>query len=330
MSNFVLLEGFDLFSATMTPSVMYTTSGTVATSSTTVNSRGQSINVSSGGFILLPYKTGGATTATSTTSFWVNRANASATEIIGFYTPSTSAVMSLYDQSDGTMKLLGGAVGAISPNAGAYTQGAWNHIEIVYTQNSSSGSISLYINGVFQMTVSGVNTGSNPYDRIALFGGGSGGTYFDHVSMTDDVTGPLGTTYVETLEPSANSSVAWTPLAGNNYANVNEGGTDGDTSYVSAAVATTKDEYLNADLPDNPLSVFAVEAQYVGRKDDATARTVRSNIKSSSTTSNGTTNTMTTSYALYHGGVLTLDPATSAAWTPAGVNAAKQQLEVVS
>jgi len=320
-------------SSTVSPGTGYTTSGSFnSLTDIPSGSTGRSCEMPSTGFILLPFSA--SAISTSTMGAWIKRnISPAATEILGYYTPGTSAVCSLFSSSDGSMRFVRGNSDntnvLVTAPAGSFMPSTWNHVEIIFTQNATTGSVSIYVNGSLVASGTGLNTGSSAYDRIAFFGAGSPGTIIDHVVL-QDASNRLNKTYLDTFEPSSNSSVAWTPLSGNNYANVNEGGSDGDTTYVSSSTVSQKDEYNQSGITDSPANIYAVEAQYVGRKDDAGTRQVRSNVKSGSTTSNGTTNTMSSSYAMYRGGILTTDPNTSAAWTKTGVNAVKQQIEVIA
>jgi hypothetical protein len=67
----------------------------------------------------------------------------------------------------------------------------------------------------------------------------------------------------------------------------------------------------------------------VARKDDAEGRQVRTKLKSGTTTADGTTRGMATSYLAY-GDLYETDPDTAIAWTPSGVNAMQVGIEVVS
>jgi hypothetical protein len=78
-----------------------------------------------------------------------------------------------------------------------------------------------------------------------------------------------------------------------------------------------------------PDTVHAVQVTMVARKDDAEARQVRTRLKSGTTTADGTTQGMATSYLPY-GDLYETDPDTAMAWTPGGVNALQVGIEVVN
>jgi hypothetical protein len=110
---------------------------------------------------------------------------------------------------------------------------------------------------------------------------------------------------------------------------VNETLYNEDSNYVSSATVGNKDLYDVTDLPFTPSSVYAVKVTWRARKDDATTRTVRANLKSGATTANGATKAMGASYQSYSDVYLT-DPNTSAAWTVSAVNAIQVGPEIIS
>ena len=135
----------------------------------------------------------------------------------------------------------------------------------------------------------------------------------------------------DTLRPTADTAEAdWTPSAGaDHYAVVDEATINGDTDYVSAATPGALDLYEMSNLSFTPDTVHAVQVTMVARKDDAEARQVRTKLKSGTTTADGTTQAMATSYLPY-GDLYETDPDTAMAWTPGGVNAMQVGIEVVS
>ena len=96
---------------------------------------------------------------------------------------------------------------------------------------------------------------------------------------------------------------------------------DGLTSYVYDSTVGHADFYDLTDLPFVPVSsiIGLVTRGYV-EKSDAGLRQVQLQLKSGATTVQSTTLTLATSFQ-YTSRVDIVDPATSAAWTAAAVNA---------
>lgn len=102
---------------------------------------------------------------------------------------------------------------------------------------------------------------------------------------------------------------------------VNETLQDGTTSYVYDSTVGHTDFYAIAALAVTPVSVIAVTTRALMAKSDAGARTAAVQLKSVGTTVASTTLSLSTSFQ-WIGRTDAVDPATSAAWTPAAVNAA--------
>jgi hypothetical protein len=139
----------------------------------------------------------------------------------------------------------------------------------------------------------------------------------------------LGERRIDTLRPSADTAQKdWTPDTGtDNYSRVNETPINGDTSYVTAATVGNKDRYALNDLPINPVTVAAVQALVVARKDDAVTRAIAPVIKSGATEAVGDDFGLASGY----GAALKIfetDPNTSSAWTTSGVNALEAGMTV--
>jgi hypothetical protein len=203
--------------------------------------------------------------------------------------------------------------------------------------HDSTGSIVAYIDGDQALSVTGADTRQQTGDDITLVRlfGAAATSANPRVMNWDDIYVSVGTrlgpSRVDTLRPTADTADAdWTPSAGaDHYAVVDENTVNGDTDYVSAATPGELDLYAMASLGFTPDTVHAVQVTMVARKDDAEARQVRTRLKSGTTTADGTTQGMATSYLPY-GDLYATDPDTAMAWTPGAVNAMQVGIEVVS
>lgn len=215
-------------------------------------------------------------------------------------------------------------------SSGVVAEGVWNYFEIEFTRNSSTGSVNIYMNGTLIANASSVNTGSASIDQPNWPNQNDGSTRsIDDLYITNVAT-KLGEQRVVVLAPTADSAVQFTRSTGAvNYANVDDATFNGDTDYNSSATVGQKDRFDLADLPYTPVSIKAVQSVLCARKDDATTRAIRANIKSGATTSNGSTVGMAASHALSFN-IWETDPNTSAAWTSTAVNALQLEYEVVT
>jgi hypothetical protein len=219
-----------------------------------------------------------------------------------------------------------------------FTDATWHYIEVECTIHNSTGVINVYKDGVQVLAVSGVDTQQQSTADITLLRlYGTDGTsalpddfVWDDIYVTNVAT-RLGESRVDVLRPSADTADAdWTPSGGgDNYVNVDETQVNGDTDYVAAANAGDLDIYALGDLGFSPTTIHAVQVTMCARKDDAATREIRSVVKSGSTTANGTTHAMTSSY-LFFSDVHEDDPDTTNPWTASGVNAAQIGVEVVT
>jgi hypothetical protein len=216
-------------------------------------------------------------------------------------------------------------------STGIFSASVWHYIEIEVARSATVGTFNIYLDGVSVLTLTGQNTGSADVDSMDTKQVSDFTDYwYDDMYFTDSAT-RLGESRIDTLRPSADTAQKdWTPNSGaNNYSRVGDTTYDGDTSYVSAATVGNKDLYDLGNMPFSPLTIHAVQVVAAAKKDDATTRTYRTNVKSSSTTANGATKALATSYQIFSD-VFETDPATSAAWTESGVNAMQVGPEVVS
>lgn len=222
---------------------------------------------------------------------------------------------------------------AISANS-LIIAAAWNYIEIEFTRHASTGVFKVYLNGVLvaALNSTGVNTGSLDINKIFFAGTGNGttSTVFDDFYVTNTAT-RLGERRVEYLPVSVDTATKdWTASTGTNHAALlDEIPSNGDTDYISDSVVGHKDLFDVTDLSSTPTNIDAVQVVMIARKDDATTRQIRHNMKNGATTTNGTTQTMAATYSTFSDLYLT-NPNTAAAWTASDVNATQAGVEVVT
>lgn len=219
--------------------------------------------------------------------------------------------------------------------AGVITGKAYHYWEVELFVHDTLGTVKVLIDGVAVINLTNVDTRGRAEAATVTSlsftqaGMGVGGFRIDDAYLKDDLPA-LGPQRIETLRPESDVSAAWTPNSGaNNYSRVSDSVSDGDTTYVTSATATTRDRYGLTNLSDTPSSIAAVAAVMIARMTDAGPRTVRVGLHSGSADSWSAAQAMTSSYVARQV-VVEKDPATSAAWTPSGVNALQAQIEVVS
>lgn len=217
--------------------------------------------------------------------------------------------------------------------------GQWNYIELSVTISDTVGEVHVRLNGSPTDEVSYVGDTKNggtatTVDRVDFYGGTSN-TFLADVYILDD-TGPthnnfLGDVVVRTLSPSGNGT--YSQLLGSdgnstdNYLLADEHPYSG-TDYSGSATVGQKDAYAMADLPAGISTVYAVQINGMMMKSDATLAQSRLLLRSGGTDYAGITRNLTTTPTGYYE-LYTQDPATSSAWTPAGVNGLEAGMEVV-
>lgn len=214
--------------------------------------------------------------------------------------------------------------------------GEWSYIEIKVTIDDTAGAIEVRYYGTTVLSLSGIDTRNADVAGVTNMllgyqGGASGGSgmsfnYDDWYIL--DTTGATNNTFLATTSnnprmidfgPSAaGDSTQFTPSSGANYAAA--ASWDADTSYVGDPTVGQRDLYQFTDLPAGVANIAAVVLSHQARKDDATARSMAIGVKSGGTIYDQASFALTNAY-VNRFNILDTDPATSAAWTAAGVNA---------
>lgn len=218
---------------------------------------------------------------------------------------------------------------SLGTSSSGLTVNTWHYVEVEVTISDTVGVFNIYIDGVSVLALTAQDTRNGAPTTIDTFRfghhntgvGSTGGTFlYDDLYMVDAAT-KLGERRVEYCAPTADTAQKdFTPNAGGtNYTQVDEAQSNGDTDYVQASTVGNTDRYTHGGLSSTPATVDAVQVVAFAEKTDATARSIALQVKSGSTTSDGSNLTLAASYGRF-GRLLLTDPDTAAAWTPSGVN----------
>lgn len=178
---------------------------------------------------------------------------------------------------------------AVSTKALKY---AWHRIAIYWDIDSradgANGTVTVYVDGVEWLTYTGIlvyNISEDDYltdvshQNYIQFSSpttyGSPSAYVTDISICDssgaDHIGFLGDVDIETLRPDgAGNYSQFTPLAGNNYQNVDETTPDGDTTYNSSSTVNHRDSYSMTSLARASGDIKAVMVQLDARIPEST------------------------------------------------------------
>jgi hypothetical protein len=180
----------------------------------------------------------------------------------------------------------------VSTPPGVYHFGAGYQSVAVEIENftNTTGIITCWVNGVMVYHQTGLNTRYGGFANPAFCSGvqlmGAGGIpafcYHDDFYALDCSVAPnntfLGALKLYSIPPTANGAVAWAPLAGSNWSEVNEVPPDDDTSYNSSGNIGDVDQYVYP-LTGPPANSSLLFVQHeLDMKVDSGSRSVASDV----------------------------------------------------
>jgi hypothetical protein len=200
-----------------------------------------------------------------------------------------------------------------STNAMSVSQ--WYYIEAKVKTDNTTGTVDVKVNGVTWLTLSSQDTQvtANAYVNLVGFGAdpvsatGMQQDIMDMVVLDTAGSAPtndfLGDVRVEGILPSGNGNTS--QLVGqdanstDNYLNVDEDapGADDDTTYNESSTVGDKDTYNYPSLTPTTGTVFGVQISPHAKKTDAGTRSIVSVARLSGTETDGSTQTLNSSYA---------------------------------
>jgi len=209
--------------------------------------------------------------------------------------------------------------------------GGYYYVELKCTINTTTGSCTVNLNGVQEINATNVNTQATGNANVQYWRyrwTGAETLLIDDWYL-EDTTGsapyngflcdPTNALRIETLYPTANSSVFFTPNTSTNVSQVQEVHSDNDTTFNVTSVPAI-DTFTHGSLVSTPVTIYAINVLAKLRSDDVSNMTMRTKLTSGATSVNGTTWLGATVYQ-YIVDQYTTDPNTSAAWaTAAAVN----------
>jgi hypothetical protein len=238
------------------------------------------------------------------------------------------AFISLQSNPDGSLqvfaRIASGQYGSIGTSAqNIFRFNTYNCVAMECNQQLL-GFVNVWCNGVKVLALTNVRTqgtqgtgNSHVINACQLMSaGGLPNCLHDDVYMLDTTTAPnntfLGALKFYAIAPTANASVAFTPLTGTNWSEVNEVPPDGDTSYVSSGNVGDQDQYVYplTGVPAN--SVIAFLQHELDMKVDVGSRSAGS-VLQGATVANPVA--LTSGYHIY-ATPYDSQPGGSAIWTP--------------
>lgn len=214
------------------------------------------------------------------------------------------------------------------------TGGVWNYVEIELITSATAGVLRVYTNGVLATSVTNANfstsTGTTAVNKIGILPNDYSSSYnqfYDDFYVTNTST-RIGEMHIATIRPNADTAQKqWTPSTGTtNFNMVNTTNYGALSTYVTTNVSGRKDLYDMQDMSVTTVTgnIAAIKANGYGYKTAFGTSNVNLVVKSASTEVNGTAVDLiegTSGAKPIPSLIQEVDPATSAAWTTAGVNA---------
>lgn len=218
--------------------------------------------------------------------------------------------------------------GILQPNVYAY-------IEVKVKLDATLGQVKVLVNGVQVLNLPNIDTlgyysTPEPVTKVALFAtwnNSADAALFDDLYICDDAgtvnNDFFGDVRIDVVTPNADGTYsAFTPDTGTvHYSRVNELVAD-QLSNVASATVGAKDSYQFTDLTSVVGAIRGVQIVDAALKDDAGTRSIAHLVKSGATEVQSAAMPLSTDRKLYTT-IHETDPATSAAWTQSGINAAE-------
>lgn len=218
-----------------------------------------------------------------------------------------------------------------------YPINAWYYIEFQLTVAPSTGGayrVRVGETDVFNFT--GQNTRNTANSQVTNIRFGFGGslllddTYANSGAGTVD-TGFWGDIRIDRCAPTADgATTGWTPSTGATVAPLVDEETPDDTDYGYTATLNAVHLWDVDNVSAGATTIYAIISRLRVLKDDAGPHTIAHAIRSGGTTYINATNVTVTDTAAYSEARYATDPATGAAWTLSGANAAQQGVNLTA
>lgn len=219
--------------------------------------------------------------------------------------------------------------------------GMWHFIEYDMTWDASAGVYKVWVDGNLEINQSGLNnitTGTPQFTHYYMprsspgnYNVGLGPFYLANNTSPGIVAASLPLKNVQMLELRATADVTpnqWTPNTGTvHYDRINEASVNNDTSYLEDSTSGHAELFDYADLPTSVSMTILGVVSNISVKQPSGSQSLKQDVKTSTTTTAGSSYTPTTSYALP--AQIWNQDATGTNWTVTTVNSSQFGFEVV-
>lgn len=318
----LFMDGFDHYA---TADVLKKwTSGSLSSINTTLGRRGGGCAVFAGTMITksVPNST------TLTAGFAIQRLDNANLAILKFTDNSTDQMVLQVD-SNFKLNLYRNTTLVAGPSSQAVTTNAYMYIEMKVTFSATVGAYEVRMNGVTIFSATGVNTigSANAYANNVSIGSYNWNARIDDFYLCDGTGSAnntfLGDSRIDALYPTSDgANLTWTPSTGTTHYTCVNKTAPATTPNVSDGTSGDLDTYGHGAISHNPVAIFGTQTCMCAQKSDAGAMSIKEAMRSGGTNYTGASQALATSLLIYRE-VRETDPATSAAWTQSGVNAAE-------
>lgn len=210
----------------------------------------------------------------------------------------------------------------------------FSYIEAMFVISPTAGIVEVRLNGnatpILSLTGQNTRNSANSTINTVRLGtyNAAGRSYYDDFYICDASGSSnnnfLGDVRIDTLFPTADGTYSqFTPSTGTSHFALVDEAAPNTTDYNDGSAVGNRDSYQVADLSAiTSQTIYAVQVNAAVQKDDAGAKSAAVFMRSGSTNADGPSTVLGTSQ-IYLTQIHATDPATAAAWTPAGVNAAE-------
>ena len=211
---------------------------------------------------------------------------------------------------------------------------AWQHVEVRVEFSATVGTVEVRVEGVQVLSLTGVNTSAAglPCASVAQHNFQYRNTgvrapvwhikdFFAWNTLGTRNNSFRGALIIGTLVPNGDVALNWTPVGAANGWSLLDNAPPVDTTFITAGNTPIPSPYEASmtNLPPDVTSVLAVMAVTRARKIDGGDGNIQVTAVSGVSTAAGANRPITAAFT-YWQDMFEEDPATSAPWTPAGVN----------
>lgn len=211
---------------------------------------------------------------------------------------------------------------------------AWQHIEVKTTLDSTTGAVEVRVDGVTVLTLTNVNTSASDLPASAVawhnFQRAASGVrapvWFIKDIVSWNTLGSynnnfIGPVAIVSLVPNGDDALNWTPVGASNGWSILDNSPPVDTQYIAAGVPLPSAYRANmTNLPVDVTSIRALQPVVRARKVDGGDGNIQVSLVSGPAEQALADRPITPTFT-YWADISEEDPNTSAAWTPAAVDA---------